>query len=339
VSIRPAGNNVLVIKLGALGDVILSLPQLSHILEVHAKDRVTLLTAPDYVELVSGFAQLQVVCFRRRGVLEMSRLLGWLLARRFDVVYDLQGSLRSRIMTQLTQAQKRAGPSPGIAYTHVPPGGSAAVHAFDRFNEVLVAGGIGAAAPVYRLPWKHTGQSAVDAWLGEHDLQGKRLALLHAGGSPRWASKRWGEAAFQELAAGLIARGIGVVWIGARAESDLNRRLSMVAGTDATDRFGYSELVALAGRALFAVTGDSAPMHLLSMTGLPVYAFFGPTDWRRSHALGQGGRVLTNPVECSPCYRPVCPPQHRHACLQGISPAQVLARLEADGLVRSEGSK
>ena len=297
---------------------------------------MTLLTAPGYAGLVAGFPQLHVVCFRRKGVLEMSRLLAWLLGRRFDVVYDLQGSLRSRVMTLLTQAEKRAGPEPGTAYTHAPLHGSPAVHAFDRFNAVLVAGGVGEAEPVFRLPWLQADQTAVTAWLKEHGLQGKRLALLHAGGSPQWISKRWAEASFLELATALVERGMGVVWVGAAAERELNRRLSAVTGVDATGRFDFCELAALAGHAQFAVSNDSGPMHVMSAGGLPVYAFFGPTDWRRSHALGQRQHVLTNPVPCSPCYLKSCPPERQHECLHGISPAMVMARLEAEGLLSCE---
>jgi ADP-heptose:LPS heptosyltransferase len=303
---------------------------------VHAADQVTLLTAPGYAGLVDGFPGLQVACFRRKGVVEMSHLLAWLSGRRFDVVYDLQGSLRSRVMTLLTRAGKRAGLVPGIAYTHAPPPGPAAVHAFDRFNQVLVAGGIGAAQPVFRLPWLQSGRESVAAWLEAHDLQGKRLALLHAGGSPQWVSKRWSEASFLALATVLAERGIGVVWVGAAAERELNRRLSAVTGIDATGLFDYRELAVLASHAAFAVTNDSGPMHVMSIAGLPVYAFFGPTDWRRSHALGQRQRVLGNPVPCSPCHLKSCPPARRHDCLQGITPAMVLARLEADGLLTRE---
>ena len=292
--------------------------------------------APEYAGLVAGFPQLHVVCFRRKGVLEMSRLLAWLLGRRFDAVYDLQGSLRSRLMTLLTQAEKRAGPEPGIAYTHVPPRGPAAVHAFDRFNAVLLAGGVGAAEPVFRLSWLQAEQTAVTAWLKEHGLQGKRLALLHAGGSPQWTSKRWAESSFLELATELDARGLDVVWIGAAAERELNRRLSAVTGIDAAGRFDLRQLAALAGHAQFAITNDSGPMHVISIAGLPVYAFFGPTDWRRSYALGQAQRVLSNPVSCSPCYLKSCPPERQHLCLQGITPAMVVARLEVDGLLRGE---
>lgn len=334
-----AAQNILVIKLGALGDVVLFLPQLAHILKAHAPDRVTLLTAPEYTGLVAGFSQLHVAAFRRKGVLEMLRLLVWLWRRPFDVVYDMQGSQRSRIMTLLTRAPRRAGRHPGTAYTHTPPPGTAVLHAFDRFNEVLLAGGIGAASPGYQVSWFAAAEPTVSAWLQENALQGKRLALLHAGSSRRWRSKRWDEAAFLDLAIQLTARGLAVVWTGADADRDLNRRLAAIAGIDATGRFGFPELAQLARHAAFALANDSGPMHLFSTAGLPVYAFYGPTDWRRSHALGQQSRVLTNPVPCSPCYLPVCPPQRQHACLREITPAMVIGRLEADGLLEGEIGK
>ena len=41
-----ASRHILIIKLGALGDVVLATSLLARLLEVHAADRVTLLTAP-----------------------------------------------------------------------------------------------------------------------------------------------------------------------------------------------------------------------------------------------------------------------------------------------------
>ena len=100
---REAGD-VLVIKLGALGDVILSLPHITRIVESFPQSRVTLLTAPEYRELVALVPGLEVVAFPRKGFIAMLQLMRWLLGRRFRIVFDLQGSLRSRIMTLLTRA-------------------------------------------------------------------------------------------------------------------------------------------------------------------------------------------------------------------------------------------
>ena len=327
--------NILIIKLGALGDVVLSVPQLLRLVKAHAGDRITLLTAPAHVEIVADLP-LQVVAFQRKGFIEMLRVVHWLLGQHFDVVYDLQGSLRSRVMTLLTQAGKRVGRNPGIAYTHTPPSMSDSVHAFDRLNDILVAGGIEAAAPVPRLPVSAAAASRSTAWLQQQGLAGRPLVLIHAGSSRRWLSKRWSEAHFQALAIHLEARGFAVIWIGGGDERTLNSRLASHAGVDATAAFGFAGLRVLADHAVFAVTSDSGPMHVLSAAGLPVYAFFGPTDWRRSHAPGQAARVLVNPVPCSPCHRPVCPPQRRHACLLGITPGNVLARLEADGMLKPQ---
>ena len=329
------GRKILIIKLGALGDVVLAAPQLARLLEAHAADRVTLLTAPDYRELLAGFHGLQLVTFRRKGLFSMLGLLHWLLRQQFDVVYDLQGSLRSRVITLLTQAQVRAGAVPALAYTHAPAGASHNRHAFERFNAVLLAAAVQAAPAVPCLPVNTSAQARVDRWLQQQGLAGGRLALMHAGASEGWPSKRWPEGYFLELAKALEARGLTVIWLGGEMERALNSRLVSHTGWDATAVFRLDELAALGGRASFAVTNDSGPMHLLSNAGLPVYACFGPTDWQRSHALGQSAHVLLNPVPCSPCQLPECPLSRQHACLQGLMPATVLARLEADGRLQA----
>ena len=323
----------MIIKLGALGDVVLALPLIEQLLRHHEGERVTLLTAPPWRELLLSFPGLEVVTFERRGAGNMARLLNWLLRQQFDAVYDLQGSLRSRIMTLLTQATLRAGPQASLAYTHAALPSEDVVHAFDRFNAVLTAAGVTAAEPGLRLSVDEAIQTRVSNWLQRHALAGKPLVLMHAGGSPAWPSKRWPEQHFLELARVLSGHGLAVVWLGSDAERDLNRRLARTVGVDATAVFGLTELVVLGGHARFVLSNDSGPMHVLALAGVSVYALFGPTDWRRSHALGQQNNVLYNPVECSPCHLPVCPPRLAHACLAGLAPEVVFSRIEADGLL------
>lgn len=331
--VATSGRHILIIKLGALGDVMLAIPLIKQLLRHHPGDRVTLLTTPAWRELVAGLPALETVTFARRGTASMVRLLSWLLRQSFDVVYDLQGSSRSRLVTLLSQAPLRAGPVAALAYTHAPANESGEVtHALQRFNAVLAAAGVEVAAALPALPAGAAADRQVEGWLRGHGLHGKRLVLLHAGGSPAWPSKRWPEQHFLALAQQLIARGMVVVWLGEAGERDLNRRLS-VAGVDATGEFSLVQLAALGRHARFAVCNDSGPMHVLAAAAVPVYAFFGPTDWRRSHALGQQHRVLWHAVACSPCYLKLCPPQRRHACLQELLPEQVLNRFVSDGLL------
>ena len=325
--------DVLVIKLGALGDVILSLPHLTRIVESFPQSRVTLLTAPEYRELAALVPGLEVVAFPRKGFIAMWQVIRWLLGRRFRTVFDLQGSTRSRIMTLLTQAEQRIGRKAGTSYTHVPADQDDSTHAFQRLNALLDVAGATPAAQGMPDIFRDLSSSAVSAWLKKHVPGDKKRVLMHAGSSRRWQSKRWEEACFIDLARQLEACDFSVIWIGGQDDRELNERLSGAVGVDASGAFSYTNLVALGHHAVFAITNDSGPMHLLSLSGIPVYTFFGPTDWRRSHAIGQQERILINPVPCSPCFSRVCPPEHRHECLADIAPDRVFARLQADKLV------
>ena len=328
-----SGNRILVIKLGALGDVVLASAHIRRIVEAYPDARVTLLTSPGCSELLQGQPGLDVVVFRRRGVVEMWRVLAWIRRSRFALVFDLQGSLRSQIMTRVSRAYRRIGREPGFAYTHAPPADGDRRHAFDELNDLLVSQHIDAATPQAWLSVPEDANTRLDAWLDDHDLRTSKLVLMHAGSSRRWLSKRWEAANYAELALELERRGCKVVWIGGDEDMDVNRQLAGYTGIDTTGRFGFTELVVLGRRASFAVVNDSAPMHLLAAAGLPVYAFFGPTDWQRSHAPGQESHVLHHAVDCSPCHLPICPPERGHACLHGITPAMVIERLEQDGRV------
>ena len=322
----------LIIKVGALGDVVLCTPQIERILEQHGRD-VWLLTSPPFAELFAAHPLLKVVAFPRHGAGVMWNALRWVRAQRFSVVYDLQGSDRSRALTWLSGANRRVGIAPRWIYTHSPAMDDKREHVFLRLNRMLESAGLAAAEPRPRVWPQSAEQQAVADYLTTEGLIGHSIALLHAGSSAKWPSKRWESEHFVALARGIEASGVDVLWIGGPDEMELNRALAAQVGRDTSGVFSIPGLAALADHARFAVVNDSGPMHLLSTAGIPVYAFFGPTDWRRHHAVGQGERTFVHPVPCSPCYLGEGPPERRHACLAEITPDQVLMRLRSDGLI------
>jgi len=87
-------------------------------------------------------------------------------------------------------------------------------------------------------------------------------------------------------------RGLRALWLGAGSDRTRNAELAARHGIDATDRFSIPQLAELARQARFAVTNDSGPMHACAAAGVPVFGLFGPSDWRRNHALGQREHVL-----------------------------------------------
>ena len=80
--------------------------------------------------------------------------------------------------------------------------------------------------------------------------------------------------------------------MGGPDDYELNTHLTKSSGINATGDFDVLSLAELGRRSKFAVTNDSAPMHILSCSKIPVFGIFGPTYPRRTHALGQIQNVI-----------------------------------------------
>jgi len=315
---------ILIIKYGALGDIIMATSIIQKVREHFAGDQIWLLTAPAFAPLFENWPGLAVQPFPRKGLRSTLHTLRWIRARSFDQLIDLQSNDRSGILCALSGIPDRAGNHPRYPYHRHPPDHyTGQCHAHERLNHLLTACGIPPAEPMPHLPATKQVRRRVQAWLRDQGLESYPLALLHAGSNRRHPQKRW--PGFTELATELAARGFMPAWVGGPDDRDLNRKLAVRVGVDTGGGFTIPELAELGRHARFAVTNDSAPMHILSCSGIPVYGLFGPTDWRRTHALGQAGNVIPAQPDTERIFRP--------ASLDRISVAQVLSRLCADGLV------
>ncbi|MGR8918651.1 MAG: glycosyltransferase family 9 protein [Gammaproteobacteria bacterium] len=319
-------DRILVVKLGALGDVVMATPLVDAIVGHHDGARVTLLTTPAFAPLFEAWSGLEVVALPRRGVGAMWRMLRHVRSG-YERVYDLQSNDRTALLCAASGIPERVGNHPRFPYTHHPPdrwrGQS---HVFDRYVEVLASAGIAVERRAPLLPAPPAARAHVRAWLERHGLVDTPPVLLHAGASPARPDKRWPY--FGELAARLIAAGHAVVWLGAAPDRELNRSLAAVGGIDATDAFSILELAELGRAARCAVTNDSGPMHVLAAAGIPVFGLFGPSDWRRNHAVDQAHHVIA-------CVEHVAAHRGRRMadCLADLDVELVHARLVEAGVV------
>lgn len=327
---------ILIIKMSALGDVMIALPQVEAITEQHGEDQVWVLTGPQFAEFFVNHPRLRVAVLDRRdrlfGNSTWSRIL-WTRKMKFDSIYDLQGNRTSRLLVRFSGSPKRVGTQPGSVYTHSPEHEytrESRQNIFARLNEILIAGGRAPATAGCSLYLAAEDREKVERWKEAAGLAEKKYALLHAGSSEKWPSKRWPEKHFARLAGMIAAKGIACVWVGGSGERELNQRLAAAGGVDATGLFTPLQLYDLGRGACFAVTNDSGPMHILCASGIPVYSFFGPTDWKRSHGAGQAERVLSADTPCSPCFAGVCQSPSGHVCMESIDPEKVLQQIDRE---------
>ena len=287
--------NVLIIKLGALGDVVMATSLIKQIQRFHSTDNLFLLTSAPFDEIFREWKGLTVHTVKRKGLLNNLRTITWIRNNNFESVYDLQSNDRSGLYCALSGISRRIGNHPRYPYSvHPEEPYRGQCHIFDRMLAVLESAGIKTEHVAPSLPASDEERQRVRAWLKENKLVKDGFIIIHAGGSKQHPEKRWPY--YKDLAEALSARNKTIVWIGGNDDIETNKSLSSIAGVNASMQFTFSELAELGRHASFAITNDSGPMHVLSSSGIPVYAFFGPTNWQRNHAIGQRDHVFSSQI-------------------------------------------
>ena len=204
-SVMADPRRILVVKLGAFGNVVLSLGPFAAIRRHHAGAHITLLTTAPFADWLAQSPWFDTIWIDERP--EWWDLSGWrrlrrrLIEARFDRAYDLQTSTRSNRYFHLFPHKNRPDWS-GIAYGCALPDRDPnrnRTHDIDRQFGQLRQAGIDRREPV-DLSWSH-------ADLTPFALP-DNLALLVPGSSPHRPVKRWPIERYRELAAMLTERGL-----------------------------------------------------------------------------------------------------------------------------------
>jgi len=272
------GSRILVIRLGALGDFVLSFAAFAAIRAHHPEARITLLTTAPFADLARRAPWFDRVETDARpdwwnlsGLVRLRRQL-----RGFDLVYDLQTSVRSCRYFRLAGRPPWSGIARGCSLPHANSRRDF-MHTLERQREQLAMAGI-AGFPAPDLSWL-AGRS--------FDLP-TPYALLVPGAAPHRPAKRWPAPRYAELARLLAERGLAPVVLGTGAEGAL--AAAIPGAIDLTGRTAIADLATLARGASLAVGNDTGPMHLIAAIGCPsVVLFSADSDPALTAPRGPGG--------------------------------------------------
>jgi ADP-heptose:LPS heptosyltransferase len=250
---------VLVIKHGALGDVVLAFSSFAAIRAAHSGAEITLLTTKPFASLLAVSPWFDKIEVDRRP--EYWNVVGiWRLRRRlsgFDMVYDLQTSTRSSNYFALAGKPRWSGIAKGCALPHENPERNA-MHTRERLAEQLVVAGI-MHLPQPDLSW-------LTADIARFNLPAN-FALLVPGSSAHRPEKRWPAENFEALANALP---MPSVLVGGPGE-----QLPLtVPGLDLIGQTSLLELAAITAKASLAIGNDTGPMHLATALGVPSIVLF-----------------------------------------------------------------
>lgn len=267
----PPHNNILVIKLGALGDFIQALGPMAAIRRHHPDAQITLLTTKPYEIFALACGVFDRVWIDTKP--RWHDLRGWLDLRRclnegnFTRVYDLQNNDRTAMYMRLFNPKPEwVGAARGASHRNASPQRTAGL-AFAGHVQTLGLAGI------------HDVTMDNLSWL-EGDARRfhlpDRYVLLIPGSAPERPEKRWPAQSYGALAQIMDQMGYQPVIIGGAVEAEAARAISNVCARarDLTGQTTLADIVLLARNAAAAVGNDTGPMHLIAATGCPSQVLF-----------------------------------------------------------------
>jgi heptosyltransferase I len=304
---------ILVVRLGAMGDLIHTLPAVASLKNAFPGARLTWAVEPRWAPLLEGNPAVDRIALLRRGTLS-GLAVSWreLRAEGYDFAIDFQGLIKSALVAACAgpewifgfdkaQVRERAA---ALFYSRQVF--SPAAHIVDRNLDLAAEAGGARCAIAFPLP-----PGTPEGDLPDGDFV---LASPLAG----WRSKQWPLERYARLAE--LLRDIPLV-LNAPPGADLP------APAPGNMRFHFSGLPGLihATRRAAAVVGvDSGPLHLAAALGKPGAALFGPTDPARNGPHGGSLRVLRHRSAATTYKRR----EAIDASMLRISPEEVLEALK-----------
>ena len=308
---------VLLVRLSSLGDVLFTLPALERLGEGMPGARIEWAVEDRFAPILEGHPLLdEVVVYPRRawtrgvrrpwllpsGALLLARHFAGLRRRRYDLVLDFQGNLKSALHVRSAGAPRSVGFAAGHARegSHlfvngrvVPP--PTAVHRVDKFLSLLSAIGLATERParVTPLPLDPDRARGMAAALPEGP---EAVAILHPATSGWGRDKQWPAERFAALAQRLRAETGARVLVsfgpGERPLADEVAARSRGAASAAPATASLQDLAALLSLADLFVGADTGVLHLACALGRPAVGLYGPTDPAVYGPLGENALVV-----------------------------------------------
>ncbi|MEP7353452.1 MAG: glycosyltransferase family 9 protein [Acidobacteriota bacterium] len=301
---------ILVVRLGAMGDVIHCLPAVATLKQSFPNSHLTWVVKPQWAALLEGNPYIDQIIPFERTLGRMLQVRRELLSQHFDLAVDLQGLIQSALIATaarpdrivgLDREQSREGLA-ALFYSMAVH--TSAVHRVDRYLEL--AASAGARNPVHLFPLP---QGTPEGRLPEGPFI---LACPLAG----WGSKQWPLEAYSALAAQLQLPLV------VNGPPNASSTLESIKGAS-VHLSGVAGLIDATRRAKAVIGVDSGPLHLAAALGKPGVAIYGPTDPASHGPYGGTLRVLRDAGAVTSYKRSSAIDQSMRA----IRPEQVATRL------------
>jgi heptosyltransferase I len=326
--------SILIVRLGALGDLVHALPAVAALRAAWPDARIDWLVDSRYAALLQLVPVIdRAIVMGGRGTRPALSVIRELRRARYDMAIDFQGLLKSAALARLAGARETAGfiagqlrePSAGVFYTRRIPADDSG-HVVRKNLSMVEA--LGAPARETASPLKVT-SSPVPGRVRELLQCGPagRFALVNPGAG--WPNKQWPADRYGAIAAHLLARH-GMPSIVTWGPKEQALAAEAAAASDGAAMVAPSttiaDLVELSRAAAIAVAGDTGPMQLAAAVGTPVVGVFGPTNPLRNGPWNTADAWVSRFDDCECHHKRKC--RRETPCINTITIEQVAGAVD-----------
>jgi lipopolysaccharide heptosyltransferase I len=328
-------NKILIVRLGALGDIVHAIPVAAALRRAWPAAQIHWVVAPRHREILELVPVVdRLIPFDDRAALAIVRQLR---RERYDAALDLQGLIKSAVIARLAGARRvigfnrkyaRESPASLLYSEAFDPGGEGIYAPSETRHVVRINLGLlerlGIADPAIEFPIAAAPSSVADALRVQ---AAGRYAILNPGAA--WPNKRWPPDRLAALARALRDRhqlASVVVW--GPGERDLAEQAVAAADGSAilSPATTIADIVALARGAALMVSGDTGPTHIAAAVGTPLVGIYGPTRPERNGPFLPDDETVSRASICECHHLREC--RRGRMCLLDIEVGEVLAAAE-----------
>lgn len=318
---------ILIIKPSSFGDIVQSNPVLTALRKEYEGCEISWLVFDTWKDVITLFPDVNhaIVWKKKKSFRSFFSLVKLLRKERFDIVIDLQGLIRTSLLSLLTGAKKRIA-VPGMKefsnlFTREAYPESSGMHAVERSLETVRFLSGKRHEPSFNITIPENAAEGLTSLLKEQKISAgdKIIGIVP---SVRGKGKQWPAPYYKELI-NFILEKLPEAWI--VILGSVNKSL-VFDRQEVADLRGKTSILHLAGMLKLCnivVGGDTGPIHLASAMKIPTVAIFGGSDVKETSPLGTHVSVIRKNYKCSPCRsRPQC---KDYPCLGDITPEEVFA--------------
>lgn len=325
--------NIGIIKLSSLGDIIHTLPAFTLLREAYPDAKISWIVNPLGAKLLGNFPGIDdifILDLKKKGILnklrEIKRIRS-IYGKRFDLLLDFQGLLKSAILAWLLDSKVSIGfhkknlkePLSRLFYKQRAEFFNESDHVV--LKNIHLLAGLKDQVIYSRIrecekkkfsldridvklanlsPW----ENGVKQFLSRNQLEINNFIILNIGGG--WKTKLLYIDQYIEIINSVKAKYRVVILWGNEKEKKVAEEVARNTGVKVADFFNLKELILFITYSRLLVSGDTLALHLADLVKTPSVGIFGPTSPFRNGSLMEKSISIYKKLHCGFCYKKKC---------------------------------